>query len=750
MIKMKLFIPILKLIKNNPLISLIVFIALILRIYGIYPGYPDIHPDESSSYSTSVHLLYNFLKPDRFDYPAGVPFINGIAYIIFFIPLYVLKIILFNFDAFFQFIFNPHNFFIQHKEAIFGNRDFYAMYWTRMITAVFGAASVLLLYLAGKKLFNKEVGLFAAFFLAVNYLHVVRSHFGLPDVYNGFFALLSLYVSAFILEKNTMRRYLLAGFVAGMAFALKYQVFSLLPFITVHLIWTIRQKNIWYFFHKNVIFAAFVFIATFLIINPYYLLNISDAIRMNKQDVARYRIGDLMLRPYPYFYLYYWGIDKLPSIMVVLGVISMLFRSTFRFILIFPFAFVFMFFMTYYSQGGIFTRNFATVMPYLMLFAGYGMYTLLRLFKNKYKHTLAVKVLVVVLILGINGSSIKNSLILDKYYSEPWNETKLGEWLRDKLPKNTVVRNYQLFLHTVGGQAIQDKNIVLEDWNYSKGPNSLSEFQEASGDFAILNTNPLQSITYWWRGYPQLYIGRDNVPFDFIENGFYGLTIKEFLNYTVFETYKPWQAHYNDNYLVFKIPEKPKKLGERIAYFGFDKNEQNIKVTGNFGFNPLKFSSDQNEGKQQKGALFVKPGETTTSRLVFPPIKVMPGKLYTARGFIKNTPISEDAEPEGFLRIDFYPDNNQSTLDKLGISVAISNRAKANGEWGEVSATALAPENAKYATVSFQFKGHQTLSSYVDDIEVFEADKKNEEVYKEIPYIKSTIPVESIYYNSFI
>lgn len=735
-------------IQKNRILILILTLALFLRFSGIYPGYPDIHPDESSSYATTVHLLYNFFMPDRFDYPAGVPFINAIIYVIFFIPFSILRIITtnLNLDTFISLVLNPHNFFIAHKDAIFGNRDIYAMYWTRYITAAFGVGTVFLLYIVGKKLFNKEVGLFAAFFLAVNYLHVLRSHFGLPDVYNGFFAVLSLYASALILEKNTTKRYLLAGFAAGMGFAIKYQIFALLPFIIVHLILTIKHKNIWYFFHKNAFYAAFVFIATFLVINPYYLLNIDNAIHMNKQDVLRYRMGDLMLRPYPYFYLYYWGIDKLPSIMVVLGVIFMFLKSKLRFALVFPFAFVFMFFMTYYSQGGIFTRNFATVMPYLMLFAGYGTYELFRLFKSK--HTDIIKVLIVVFLIWVNSSPIQNSFILDKYYSEAWNETKLGEWLRDKLPKNTIVRNYQLFLHTVGGKAIKDKNIELRDWNYSKGPNSLAEFQQ-EGDFAILNTNPYQSITYWWRGYPQLYIGKDKVPSDFIQNGFYGLTVKELLNYTVFESYKPWQAHYNDNYIVFKIPEKPKQIGERIVYYSFDNQDQNIAIRGNFSFNPLKFSWTQSEGKKQKGALNVLPGQTVTSRLTLAPIKVEPGKLYTARGFIKNKLTPENKEPEGFLRIDFYGDSDQSTLDRLGISVAISNRAKMSGDWEEVSANAVAPPGAKYATVSFQFKGQQT-TSFVDDIEFFEGNALPEEKFKEIPYIKSTIPIESIYYNTFI
>lgn len=737
-----------KLIKSNPLISLIVFIALFLRIYGAYPGYPDIHPDESSSYSTAVYLLYNFLKPDRFDYPAGVPFINALAYITLFIPFYVLKIISYNFDYFLQFIFNPHNFFIQHKEEIFGNRDFYAMFWTRIVTAVFGGASVLLLYVAGKKLFNKQIGLFSAFFLAVNYLHVIRSHFGLPDVYNGFFVLASLYISALILEKNTTKRYLLAGLITGMAFALKYQVFSLIPFITVHIILTIRKRNILYFFHPNAILSALVFISTFLVINPYYLSNIDNAIRMNKQDIARYGMGQLGLRPFPYFYLYNWGIDKLPSLMVVLGIVFMLFRSTLRFFLIFPFTFAFMFFMTYYSQGGIFTRNFANVLPYLMLFAGYGMYSLINLFKNKFRNKTYSTIIILILLLGINFSSIKNSLTLGKYYSMPWNETKLGEWLRDELPKNTIVRNYQLFLHSVGGKAIQDKNITLSDWNYSKGPNSLAEFQEAGGDFAILNTSVLQSITYWWRGWsdPKLFLKYNEVPFDFIENDFYGLSIKEISRYTVFEAYKPWQAHHANNYVVYKIPSRPKDLGKKIADFTFDKEQDMWEIKGNFeGHSPIRVLWSGDDGHNDRGTL-IATSSGVKSRAVSKPISVKEGKFYSVTGFIKTT-TSFEGERDGFLRIDFY--ENKDKLDGIGEEVAISQRAFAKGEWEKVQAGMQVPKGAKFMTVSFQFKDAY-FSSVVDDVEVFESDILPQERFKEIPYIKSTIPLESLYYNTFI
>lgn len=731
------------------MILAIFILALVLRLWGIYPGFPhDVHPDESSSYGTAVHLLYNFFIPNRFDYPAGVPFINVLAYITFFIPIAVFKIIFINFDAFLQFIFSPHNFFIQQREVIFGNREIFAMYWTRSVTAFFGAGTVVVLYYVCKKLFTKEVGLFAAFFLAVNYLHVVRSHFGLPDVYNGFFVTLSLYVSVLILEKNTTRRYIFAGIVSGIAFALKYQVFSLIPFIVVHTIWTVRKKNIWYFFHKNAFLSAFAFIATFLIINPYYVFNIDEAIRMNRQDVLRYRMGDIIFRPYGYFYLYHWGIDRLPSLMVILGIVAMFFKNPFKFLIVAPFAFIFMFFMTVYSQGGAFTRNFANVMPYFMLFAGYGMYLIFSFFK-KISPSFAI-VITVILLFWINYSSIKNSVILGRSYSQPWNVTKLAQWINDELPEKTKLRHYQAFFPQLATTALAEKQIVLRDWSYDRGPNSLAEFQEEGTDFALLNTSTLQSITYWWRGWldPKLFLKYDAVPFDFIENDFYGLTIKELLNYTVFEAYKPWQSHNENNYIVFKIPKKPSDFGKKIADFNFSSEKDMWEVRENFeGYPPIRALWDSNEGYNKKGAL-IATSSGGRSRVVSKAIPVKAGRLYSATGFIKTLPLPE-GERDGFLRIDFYKDKKKSTLEQIGINVAISKRASASGEWEKVQASMKAPEEAQFMTVSFQFKDAY-FSSVLDDVEVLESENIPEEQFKEVPLIKPTIPIESIYYNSFI
>lgn len=722
-------------IKKDSIILFILFVsAFALRVYGIYPGFPNVHPDEGASYHTTVNMFYNYLGPNRFDYPAGVPFLNLLFYIAFFIPPIVLQLLLRDPFA----LLSGPDFFIQNKETIFGPWNLHALYWTRGITALFGAGSVVLVYFAARNLFNKYVGLFSSLFLSVNYLHIVRSHFGLPDVYNSFFLALILFICSKLLRKDSFKNYLYAGIIGGAAFSLKYQIFVFLPFFLTHFFIIVQRRKPLMLFRRQFLFSLFLAGLTFLVLNPYYLFNISDALSQNANDVRRYQMGNTFLRPYAYYYLYNWGIGQLASIAIVLGMVFMLFKSPKNWLLLMSFVFPFFFFMTYYSQGGIFTRNFANVMPALMIFAGFFAGLLYKFFCQFNK--LYANIAITAVLLIANFVPIKNSVILDMSYAQQWNVNVLADFLESSLPKDVTVRYYQLFLPQKGMDAFVSKHTTQKDWDYSNGPNSLAEFQEENTDFAILNTNPLQAITYWWRGYPELYMHKSTMPFDYIENSFHGLSIKELLNYTVFEAYKPWQSHYENNYLVFKIPEPPKTLGKRIANFPFDSKESLWELRGALGFGSMNAT--------WRGGEIVASSSGTSSRLGSSATPIKEGLLYTVEGNIKTNKI-EYGERDGFLRIDFYKDNKKQTLENMGVNVAISARAPATAEWTKVRASIIAPKGTKFMTVSFQFK-NAYFTSVLDDVEVFESNSVPSERFKDVPYIKSTIPIESLYYNTFI
>lgn len=732
--------------KNYFLIGLFIA-ALAIRLWGVKPGFPIYHPDENMSYSTAIYMLYHKLEPDRFDYPAGVPFLHFLIYKIFILPFIFLKLFFPHPRVFLTAIRLGDQFFHNMKIIIFGNSGIYALYWSRYIAAVVGALTIPLVYFTSKKLFNRRVALFTAFFLTFNYRHVLGSHFGLPDIHNAFFSLLSLFASALLLEKNTKGRYLFAGVTVALSFSIKYQTFSLSPFLLVHLIWTLRKRSISYLFYKDFIKALFIMPLIFIIINPYFFFNLGEVIKQNSYTALRYQVGILKLRFYPYFYLYHWGLGKLPSMAVFFGILSMLILAPQKLLVIFSFVLSFFFALTYYSAGGGYVRNFVTVIPTLMIFAGFFMELLYRVFKKV--RFLSVGVLTAVLLIYFNFSSIKNSLTLSYYYSKPWHFIELGRWMERNMPEGIQLRTYPLY----APYERQEKNIKELDWSYSEGPNSLAEFQEEGTDFAIINSKKLQGVNYWWMNWSgQQLIKYNGLPYDYLLNNYYDLALYELLNYTVYEIYKPWQAAAAYNYLVFKIPAKPESLGEEITSFDFSKENHGWDIRGSLGFGKPGFFFDREEGKERRGSLRLDGGSGfDTSRLSSPPIAIKGGKYYTAYGWIKNSPVLEDIERDGFLRIDFYKGINPQELENIGMVAAISPRAWVRGEWVEEQVSMRAPPEASYLTISLQRKElNRGFSSYLDDVKLFESDLVPKEKFKEVPYIKPTIPKENLFYNSFL
>lgn len=735
-------------IKKNWVVISVLFVALIIRVVGVYPGFTVDHPDEPSSYIAAINMFYNFLMPGRFDYPAGMPLLHLLIYWIFIFPFVFFKIFFPHPNMVLALFSLGFDFFSQFKEAIFGVSSLNALYWSRYIAAIIGTGSVILVYLTAKKLFGKSTGIFAAFFLAFNFRHVLASHFALPDIHSSFFNILTLYASVLLLEKNTRGRYIFAGVAAALAVSMKYQPLAYLPFFTVHVLWAFKNKNLWYLFYKDFIVGMVASFIAFVAVNPYYLFNIQEAISQNNRDYVRYGMGQLWLRAYQFFYLFHWGIGKLPSIAIVLGIILMLFKSFRKFLIVFSFVSAFLFVTTYYSSA--YPRNFTAVMPFLMIFAGFFMDVLYQKLR-KINIKLGI-VLITAIIAVFNFSSIKNVIILDINYSKEWNFVALNSWLQKNLPQSTTARVYDISPTHQTQLAFKDKNITVKSWDYTQGPNSLSEFQEEGTQFAILDTATFQLATYWWRGWsdPKRFLKFNDIPFDYIQNGFFGLSLKELMSYTVYELYKPWQAQDVRNYLVFKIPKKPEDLGEKIAVFNFDKGEEGFRSVNPFNFSPLVAGWMRDEGKISLGSLFFTSGGDATQRLVSLPIKIKPGHLYTVKGLLKSELTGESQDRDSFIRMDFYKDKKEAEQGELGDSVAISARAYKTGQWVEEQASLIAGKDQSYLTISFQRAGFQGGTIYLDDVELFEAKSLPEEPFKNLRYINPSIPLESIYYNSFL
>jgi 4-amino-4-deoxy-L-arabinose transferase-like glycosyltransferase len=154
----------------------------------------------------------------------------------------------------------------------------------RGMVALFGLATVLMLYFLGRRLYSRNAGLLAAFFLAFTVLHVRDSHFFCTDVPMTFFLVLILYLCVDIVENKDKRAYLLTGIATGIAIATKQTAILAIPMILIaHLIslWKGRGYSLsqcWRTLFSRVSLKklAMLFgitVITFLIANPFLVMS---------------------------------------------------------------------------------------------------------------------------------------------------------------------------------------------------------------------------------------------------------------------------------------------------------------------------------------------------------------------------------------------------------------------------------------------------------------------------------------------
>ncbi len=111
----------------------------------------------------------------------------------------------------------------------------------RLIAAGFGSATLVLVYLLGRRLFSRAAGVLAAVLLAFSVLHVRDSHFYFPDVPFTFFVVLTVVFAADLAREGRIRWYLLAGLAAGVGLATKQTALLVFPVIlTAHVAQALR------------------------------------------------------------------------------------------------------------------------------------------------------------------------------------------------------------------------------------------------------------------------------------------------------------------------------------------------------------------------------------------------------------------------------------------------------------------------------------------------------------------------------
>ncbi|MCE2462454.1 MAG: glycosyltransferase family 39 protein [Dehalococcoidia bacterium] len=159
-------------------------------------------------------------------------------------------------------------------------------YLGRSIMALADVGTVFIVYLLGKRIYDRRVGLLAAALVALAVVHIQNSHFYRPEPLLVLFLMASFWAMLQVMEQRRLRDSLLLGACVGLTLAAKVSVLPLvLPLLAVYGFslfttaggaWGMPSREQLYRVGAHALAAGAMSAAVFFITTPYALLDVRD------------------------------------------------------------------------------------------------------------------------------------------------------------------------------------------------------------------------------------------------------------------------------------------------------------------------------------------------------------------------------------------------------------------------------------------------------------------------------------------
>ena len=269
-------------------LAAIVIVALALRLNGINwdEGY-GFHPDERDIYMRS-DCMYALLTDKSYadtcgylvEYPDAEPGLGGLTS--FFDPE--------------RSPLNPHWFplgsiliyvlvFFRSAIELFTDIGGLEMrYVGRTLSALADVGTVLMVFVLGRRLYGRNVGLLAAGLTALAVIHVQHSHFYRPETFTVLLTLACIWATLRMVEKRRLRDSVLLGLILGLALSPKVNVLPLLAPLALGYAYRVLDEaegrwaditpEIVQKIAGHAVLAGVVALAVFFITTPYAFIDI--------------------------------------------------------------------------------------------------------------------------------------------------------------------------------------------------------------------------------------------------------------------------------------------------------------------------------------------------------------------------------------------------------------------------------------------------------------------------------------------
>jgi hypothetical protein len=468
------------------LVLIVVFAALAVRLWGLGFGLPFgyARPDETMIAGPAVGFLSGDFTPPDYRYPTFLMYVVAFVYAVYYVV--------------------SRPFTGVPTLAAFAESRYQSLgtffYLARGLSALMGALTVWWIHAICRLVFDETVGVVAALFLAVSFLHVRDSHFGVTDItMTGLIVLAVLAIIRWQRARDT-RGAAWAGLVGGLAMSTKYNGLGVcVPFavaVAQHLVEAGRtfRAEVRTSARAIVAFGA-VFVIAFLVGSPYIVIEwhrfLNDVTIQGTATLQGHGIA--MSRGW----LYHARVT-LPAALgwpiYVAGVTGMAGLLVTRFrqsavLLAFPIA--------YYVVAGsgyaVFARYMIPVLPFLCIAAAWLAVVVVRTVAGAGAPWLQQLALAVVA-LGMAAPSARQVWLLDRLFARTDNRVVVARALANLIPPGSLV------YHSGGRYGhvpfdLPREQLVLKECEYDEETGRFMP-EDRPPDWIILQRSPLVLYSY--------------------------------------------------------------------------------------------------------------------------------------------------------------------------------------------------------------------------------------------------------------
>ena len=410
-----------KFIKENWILISILFFAFPLA--GVFS-------DEIPTLLASLKMIGQFSL--RADFP-GYYYPALLSYV--YIPFLIIFLLIGRFTGLFPNL-------EAMKETVILNPGYF-LPLTRFINVLLAVVTVFLVYKISLKLFNKkQIGLIAAWLLAVSFFHSLQSHFATTWIPQTFFIVLASYWAITMWQKDKLlsKDYVIGGLVVGAAFGINFVgIISYVFFILVHF-WKDKSKNIFKkfifnkkFFTLNLTLVFCLFVVYFL--NPYGVNNYLTRITDTTIQGSSYKINESVIDRMIYYLRGIWSLEMIYFVFFIFAVF-LLFKKEKK-IFLFLFSFIIIYFLCLSPLTGVMQRYSLPILPFMIIMIAY----FINWINNRW---LSRNYLKLILILLITGPSLYLSLLFNTKIIQQDTRLLAQEWIYKNIPTGALINNVDL------------------------------------------------------------------------------------------------------------------------------------------------------------------------------------------------------------------------------------------------------------------------------------------------------------------